>query len=460
MDAAHKIEIRVGEKKRHQLGLFHADAVLAGKRAADFHAIANDFGGGLHGAFELAFVARVVKNDGMKVAIASVKNIANVEAVARADFADMAKRLWKFGARNDAVKDVVAGGEAAESAKSVFAAFPQKFAFGIVPSETNFARVVRFADVGDRGSLCRDSFRETFDFEKQHGGAIARETGVNEVFDDAKGPAIEHFASGGNDGARGDVDDGFGGIVDGIENCELRFDGFRLAREFDGNFGNQSERAFGTNEKAGQVVAGSVALRATDANNFAVREDQFECGHVIGGDAVSERVRATGIFRHIAADRAGFLAGGIGCKVEAVRLGGKREVEIDDAGLHHGALIFRVDRENAIHARENDHDATDARERSARKAGAGAAADDGDVVLHREFDDLRDLLRGGGKDDDVRATFFDRPIVLVEQDVFRLKQNGGRTEKLFEIAKKASVHSERLRWRIWHYSEISRKHAT
>src|SRR5437879_6861501 len=33
VDAAHEVEIGVGEKKRHQLGLFHADAVFGGERA-------------------------------------------------------------------------------------------------------------------------------------------------------------------------------------------------------------------------------------------------------------------------------------------------------------------------------------------------------------------------------------------------------------------------------------------
>src|SRR5437016_12562819 len=68
VDAAHEVEIGVGEKKRHQLGLFHADAVFAGECATNFHAIADDFRGGLHGMFELPPIARIVENDGMKVA--------------------------------------------------------------------------------------------------------------------------------------------------------------------------------------------------------------------------------------------------------------------------------------------------------------------------------------------------------------------------------------------------------
>ena len=81
VDAAHEIEVGVGEEKRHEFAFFHADAVFAGEAAADFDAIANDFGGGLHGALELRVVAGIVENDGVKIAVAGVKDVADVEAV-------------------------------------------------------------------------------------------------------------------------------------------------------------------------------------------------------------------------------------------------------------------------------------------------------------------------------------------------------------------------------------------
>jgi len=271
VDAAHEVEIGIGEKQRHELGLFHADAMLAGERAANFDAVANNFSGSLHGAFELPFVARIVENDGMKVAIASVENVADIEAVARTNFADAAQGLRKFGARDNAVKNIVAGGEAAESAEGVLAAFPEEFAFGVVAGEANFAGVVQVTNLGDGDGLSGDSFQKAFDFEEQNGGAVARETGVDEVFDDAQRPTIEHFACSGNDGAGGDVNHGFRGVVYGIENGEKRFDGFGFAGELDGDFGDESQGAFGADEEAGQVVTGCVALRIADANDFAVR---------------------------------------------------------------------------------------------------------------------------------------------------------------------------------------------
>ena len=42
------------------------------------------------------------------------------------------------------------------------------------------------------------------------------------------------------------------------------------------------------------------------------------------------------------------------------------------------------------------------------------------------------------------APFLYRAVVLVENDIFRLRKNRGRAEKLLEIAKKARIHSFRL----------------
>ncbi len=165
VDAAHEIEIDIGEEERHELGFFHADAVLAGERAADFDAIADDFGGGLEGAFELLFVARIEEHDGMEVAVAGVKNVADLKAVLIADLLDAAESLRELRTGNDAVEDVIARGQAAECAESVFAAFPEEVAFGVVAGKADFSGVMCGADFGDRGGLGGYGFGEAFHFD-------------------------------------------------------------------------------------------------------------------------------------------------------------------------------------------------------------------------------------------------------------------------------------------------------
>ncbi len=96
-----------------------------------------------------------------------------------------------------------------------------------------------------------------------------------------------------------------------------------------------------------------------------------------------------------------------------MRLGGAGELVIDDAGLGDGALSFDVEVENAIHAREDEHHAAGAGERAAGKSRAGAAADDGEVVLYGEFYDAGNVFGGIRKNDEVRTAFFDGAVVLI-----------------------------------------------
>ena len=87
-------------------------------------------------------------------------------------------------------------------------------------------------------------------------------------------------------------------------------------------------------------------------------------------------------------------------------LDGASEVRVDQTCLHGGTLVFEVDFQDAVHAREGDHDAAGAGKCAAGKARACATADDGSVALSSEFDDTGDLFRSGGKNDRVGPAFF------------------------------------------------------
>ena len=86
----------------------------------------------------------------------------------------------------------------------------------------------------------------------------------------------------------------------------------RFAHQADDDLGDERHGAFGAGEQAGEVVAGQVEFLAAGLEDGAVGEDEFEAEDVVGGDAVRESMRAAGVFRDIAADGAGALAGGSG----------------------------------------------------------------------------------------------------------------------------------------------------
>ena len=285
MNTAHESEIRIGEEQRHQLAFFHADAVFAGEAATDLHAIADDFRGNFHSALELGFIARVKENDGVKVAVACMEDVADEAAVFLAQLLDMAKGLRKLAAGNDAVENVVAGSDTAESAEGVLAALPEEFALLGILSNAYFPGVVQTTDLVDRRGLQDDGFVQALDFDEENSGGIGGKPCVNVFLDGAECPAVHHFAGGRGDTASGDFGNRFGGVIDGVKDSEQSLDGFGLARELDGDFGDQRERAFRSDEQSGKIERRGIALLGADMNNFAVGQDQAESGDVVGGDA-------------------------------------------------------------------------------------------------------------------------------------------------------------------------------
>src|SRR5882757_1553440 len=100
MDTAHQVKVRVREKQGHEFLLFHANPVFAGEAAAHFDAGSDDFGGCFERAFELAGVPRIIENDGVKIPIAGMEDVADAKAKLLTDLLNAAKGLRKFGARN------------------------------------------------------------------------------------------------------------------------------------------------------------------------------------------------------------------------------------------------------------------------------------------------------------------------------------------------------------------------
>ena len=74
----------------------------------------------------LRFVAGVEEDQWVQIAVACVKNIADLEAVLRADFIDAADGGGKFGAGDDAILHVIGRGEAANGAESVLRPFQSR----------------------------------------------------------------------------------------------------------------------------------------------------------------------------------------------------------------------------------------------------------------------------------------------------------------------------------------------
>jgi hypothetical protein len=71
-------------------------------------------------------VLRIVEHDGVQVAVPGVKDFADLKAVSIADLPDVAQRLRKFRTRNDAVKDIIAGGRRPSAPKAFLRPFQRR----------------------------------------------------------------------------------------------------------------------------------------------------------------------------------------------------------------------------------------------------------------------------------------------------------------------------------------------
>src|SRR3990170_8362014 len=96
-----------------------------------------------------------------------------------------------------------------------------------------------------------------------------------------------------------------------------------------------------------------------------------------GGGAVLETMRAAGILRYIAADAGGGLARGIGGKEVPAISNSLSQSDVNQPGLHDGALVRQIDLQDAVHPVEPDHDAALQRKGPAREPGPGPTRDDG-----------------------------------------------------------------------------------
>ena len=111
------------------------------------------------------------------------------------------------------------------------------------------------------------------------------------------------------------------------------FDRFGQARKFHRDFRHEAERAFGADEKPGEIVAGRIERGAAQMRTSSpARQHDFERQHMIRRHAVSERVRPAGIFGDVAADRARLLARRIGREMQPEMLNGTLRSEFTTPG--------------------------------------------------------------------------------------------------------------------------------
>ena len=133
-----------------------------------------------------------------------------------------------------------------------------------------------------------------------------------------------------------------------LEHGQQGAHGLRQGRQANGHFRDQAHRPFRADHQAHKIITGRVFGLAAQMHDFAVRQHQGQARDVVGGDAVFQRVRPAGVFRHVAAHRARALTGRVGRVVQMVFLHGFGQVHIDDARLRGHAAVGNVGFQNFV----------------------------------------------------------------------------------------------------------------
>ena len=118
-----------------------------------------------------------------------------------------------------------------------------------------------------------------------------------------------------------------------------------------------AEQALRSHEQPAEVRARLLEAVAPERCDGPVAEHDAHPEHVVRRHPVPEAMRAAGVERHVAADRADRLARGVRRVVQPVRRGECRDREVHDAGFDDGESRAGIEPQHAVHAVQRDDDA-------------------------------------------------------------------------------------------------------
>jgi hypothetical protein len=282
--------------------------------------------------------------------------------------------------------------------------------------------------------VIRDFLVYAIDLAQQQRLAVERIAGVDEGLGGLDGEAVHHLQTGGNDAGGDDVADRGASLGDVIEACQHHLRPLRPRQQLDRDFGDHRQHAFRAGQQCQQVVTRGIERIVTDLEQLAGDGPGAQLEDVVHGEAVFQAVHAAGVFRNVAADRAGDLRGGVGRVIEIVLGDGFGNRQVAHPGLDHGGARQRIDVLDAVElGQHQQHRAVD-RQCARGKSGAGATGHHRHLVSMAEAQDGRDLRLVLRDRHHVRGVAIGRqPVGLERQQVLAFMQHAMRGQQLAQF---------------------------
>ncbi|EDT02922.1 hypothetical protein BamIOP4010DRAFT_3543 [Burkholderia ambifaria IOP40-10] len=380
----------------------------------------------------------------MHVAVAGMEHVDAAQSVLRLELLDAREQRTDRAARHGAVHAVIIGGNAPGGRKRVLAARPVAQPLAFVARDLDARRAMLAQHGRHAHDFLRHFLRRPVRFAQQDRLRVEVVARVRERLDGLGGRLVHHLESGRDDARRDDRGDCLAALHDIVEARHHELRGLRFRDQFQRDLGDDREHPFAADHHREQVEARRVEAERAEFDDLAVDRDRAHAHDVVHGQPVFQAVDAAGIFRDVAADRAGDLRRRIGCVVQPVRRGGFRNREVAHAGLHGGRARVRIDLDDAREACERQHDAVADRQRAARQARARAARHDRHFHAAADLHDPLHLRFGFGQRDregqpPVRGqavAFVRRGVFVAEQQAMR-RQHGHQRLHDFALALRA-----------------------
>ena len=344
--------------------------MFAGQHAADFDAQAQDVVAEFLGAVEFARHVGIVEDQRVQVAIARMEHVGDAEAVLGRKLFHPPQHVRQLAARDGAVHAIVIGRDAPDGGKGRLSSRPEGHALAFILRDAIGGCPVLGGDARDFADQVVAFGGGAIDLDNQQRADIERVADLDEGFGGVDRGAVHHLHAGGDDPFADDLRHAGAGAFGIGEADQHRARGFGFGQDAHGHFGDDAEQPFGADHHAQQVQPCRIKMPPAEAYDLAIHQHQFDAQHVVRGEAVFQAVYAARVFRDVAADRTGDLAGRIGRVVEPAPLDRLRDGEVGDAGLHHGDAVLVVDVEHALELAHAQQHRIGQRKRSARKRGA------------------------------------------------------------------------------------------
>ena len=232
---------------------------------------------------------------------------------------------------------------------------------------------MRQGDFFDETNKMIDLDRGAVELDNQKRLSLARIAGMDKILRRLDRGVVHHFHAARNNAGRDNAGDAGRRRLAGVKCYQQRAGRFRCPKYPHGDLGHDAKHSLRADDKSEEIVARLVEMAPAEPDDLAGHQHHLAAQDIVGGKAVFETMHAAGIFRDVAADRAGDLRGGIRRVIESAMLDRAGDGKIGDAGLDDREPVVEIYLFDFVEFHHGKENAVRERKGAAGKRGPGAA---------------------------------------------------------------------------------------